>query len=165
VANLTRRLYRLEAAISVAPPATPSAQGQIDELARYVSPSEICSNTLNLSYIFRRLDAVSDRLKKLRVNSVLGSKDIAQAILDCLREVDEQVQDYTVSRLFYKYGLCSIYQLHVQVLSLIRMEYIMQGLPRSVAQEMVFVRDATGREYKLLVDQCRSRKVSSVHQS
>jgi len=62
-----------------------------------------------------------------------------------------------------------------------RMEYSVQGVldnqerlimafpqtpgPRSVAQEMVFVRDATGREYKLLVDQCQSRKVSCVHQT
>jgi hypothetical protein len=63
-------------------------------------------------------------------------------------------------------------QLHIQVLSLMRIEYSVQGLldnqewlPLSVAQAMVFVRDATGREYKLLVDQCQSRKVSCVHQT
>jgi len=125
-----------------------------------------------LGYIFRKLDAVSDRLKQLRVSSILGSKDTAQVILDCLREIDEQEQDYTVSRLFYKYGLCSIDQLHVQVLSLMRLECSVQEirdnqgqLPRSIVQEMVFVKDATGREYKLLVDQCRSRKVGCVHQT
>ena len=56
-----------------------------------------CDPTLNLGCTFRKLDAVSDRLKQLRVNSVFGSTDIAQAILDCLREIDEQEQDYTVS--------------------------------------------------------------------
>ena len=55
---------------------------------------------------FRKLDAVSDRLKRLRVNSALGSRDIAQAILDCIGEIEQEVQDYTVSRLFYRYGLC-----------------------------------------------------------
>ena len=122
---------------------------------------------LNLGCTCRKLDVVTDRLKQLRVNSVLGSKDIAQTILDCLREIDEQEQDYAVSRLLYRYGLCSIDQLHVQVLSLMQIQYSVQGvlerLPRSVVQEMVFVKDATGREYKLLVDQCRSRKVSCVH--
>jgi len=42
---------------------------------------------------------------------------------------------------------------------------VLEQLPRSVPQEMVFVRDAAGREYKLLVDQCRSREVSCVHQT
>ena len=42
---------------------------------------------------------------------------------------------------------------------------VLERLPPSVAQEMVFVKDATGREYKLLVDQCRSHKVSCVHQT
>jgi len=134
-----------------------------------------------LGCTFRKLDAVSDRLKQLRVNSAFGSRDIAQAILDCLREISEQEQDYTVSRLVYSYGVCSLAQLHVQVLSLMRIEYSVQELrdnqermimafpqtpgPRSVAQEMVFVRDATGREYKLLVEQCQSRTVSCVHQT
>jgi len=58
---------------------------------------------------FRKLDAVADRLKQLPVNSVLGSTDIAQAILDCLREIDEQEQDYTVSRFCTS---CSIDQFH-----------------------------------------------------
>ena len=40
----------------------------------------------------------------------------------------------------------------------------LERLPWSVGQEMVFVRDATGREYKLLGDQCRSHKVSRAHQ-
>jgi hypothetical protein len=40
-AHLTRRLYRLKAAISAVPLATPSAHAQTDELARYVSPSEM----------------------------------------------------------------------------------------------------------------------------
>lgn len=35
-------------------------------------------------------------------------------------------------------------------------------LPKFVQQEMVFVRDATGWEYKLLVDQCGSPEVSCV---
>ena len=51
----------------------------------------------NLGRTFRKLDTVSDRLKQLHVNGVFGSSDIAQAILDCLREIDEQEQDYTVS--------------------------------------------------------------------
>ena len=84
-AHLTRRLYRLEAAISAVPPATPSAQYQRDELARYASPSEICSNTLNLGCTFRKLDAVTERLRRLRINNILGSADIAQAILNCIR--------------------------------------------------------------------------------
>ena len=50
-----------------------------------------------------------------------------------------------------------------------QMEYsvggVLERLPRSVPQEMVFVKDATGREYKLLVDQCRTRKVGCVHQT
>jgi len=54
-----------------------------------------------------------------------------------------------------------------------RLECNMQGLaafpdnqtllPSSVPQGIVCVIDATGREYKVLVDQCQSRKVSSVH--
>ena len=66
-------------------------------------------------------------------------------------------------------GLCSIVQLRVQVLSLIRIESsvpgVLEQLPRSVVQKIVFVRDATGREYKLLVDQCWSRNVSCFHQT
>ena len=123
----------------------------------------------NLGCTFRKLDAVSDQLKQLRVNSIFGSTDIAQDIRDCLREIDQAVQNYTVSRLFYRYGLYFIDQLHDQVLALMRIQYgiqrVLEQLPRSVAQEMVFVKDATGREYKLLVDQCQSRKVSYVHQT
>ena len=44
---------------------------------------------------------VSDKLKRLPVNNAFGSRDIAQAILDCLREINEQEQDYTVSRLIF----------------------------------------------------------------
>jgi len=57
-------------------------------------------------------------MKQLPVNSTFGSRDIAQALLDCLREIGEQEQDYTVSRVLYRYDLRSIDQLHVQVLSL-----------------------------------------------
>jgi len=68
---------------------------------------------LNLGCTSRKLDVVSDRLKQLPVNSAFGSADTAQAILDCVREIDEEVRDYTVSRLFYRYSLCSIGQLHI----------------------------------------------------
>lgn len=42
---------------------------------------------------------------------------------------------------------------------------IQSRLPSSVRQEMVFVKDATGREYKLLIDQCRSPEVSCVRRT
>jgi len=180
-AHLTRRLYRLEAAISAVPPATPSAQYQRDELARYVSPSEICSNTLNLGCTFRKLDAITERLKRLCINNILGSADnilgsadIGQAILNCIREIDEQELDYLVSFL-YGYSLCPISQFNFQVLSQMQIEYSLQGvaafldnqgrMPSSVQQEIVFVKDATRREYKLFVEQCQSREVSCVHRT
>ncbi len=56
-----------------------------------------------------------------------------------------------------------------------QIEYSLQGvaafldnqgrLPSSVQQEIVFVKDATRREYKLLVEQCQSREVSCVHRT
>lgn len=113
---------------------------------------------------------VSGLLKRLPVKSVLGSTDIAQAILDCTREIDEHEQDYIVGRL--RYRLCSVNQFHFQVLSVMRMEYNMQAfldnpgrLPGSVQEDKVFVTVATGRRYELLVHQCQSREVSCVHQT
>ena len=53
-----------------------------------------------------------------------------------------------------------------------RVEYILEAflnnqgqLPFSVQHEYVFVKDAAGRELKLLVYECQSREVSDVHRT
>ena len=109
-ARLIGRLNRLKDGFLVVPSATSDAECRRKELARYVPPSEVCSKSLNLGYIFRKLDDVSDRLKRLHVKSFLGSADIAQAICGCMREIDEYEQDFMVSRLLFGYSLCSIDQ-------------------------------------------------------
>jgi hypothetical protein len=84
--------------ISAVPPATASVQYQREQLARSVSFEIRPHPELMFGCNFRKLDAVSGQLKHLRVDSVLGSVDITQAILDCIGEIDELLLDYTVSR-------------------------------------------------------------------
>ncbi|KAF9072655.1 hypothetical protein BDP27DRAFT_1418003 [Rhodocollybia butyracea] len=126
-AHLTRHLYHLDHAISATLPAPPSILQQRNELAR-------------------RLNAVLKRLKKLHVRSVLRSADIKQAIQECIGEIDEHLQLYSVISL-------------IQTEAMVQMLFENQGrFPISVQQDKVFVRDATGREYKVLAEQCWSHK-------
>ena len=110
-ARLIRRLNRLKDSILETPFATSDAVCRREQLARYVLPSEICSNLLNLGCTFRQLDEVSERLERLRVESFLGSADIAQAICGCMREIGEYLEEFMVSQLFSRYSLCSINQI------------------------------------------------------
>jgi hypothetical protein len=130
-AHLIQRLYHLEVTISEVPPATGSAQRQRDELAA-------------------KLDAVSGRLKELQLDAILGSADVAQSILDCIREIDSHLFDH-------------------MALSQMRTENDMQAmreifcdnqgqLPTPVHQGIIYVMDAAGREHQLLVSHCKSRE-------
>jgi hypothetical protein len=98
VARVIQRLDDLKAIIDEMPPASRFAQDPREELVRYVSPSEIGSNTLNLGCTFRKLDVVSDQLKGLPVKSIL-SADVERCILACIKQIDEHEQDFIVSRL------------------------------------------------------------------
>ncbi|KAF9072653.1 hypothetical protein BDP27DRAFT_1360961 [Rhodocollybia butyracea] len=125
--RLTQRLRRLDGAISSASPGTPSILQRRNELAR-------------------KLDRILDRLKRLHVKSFLRSGDIKQAIVECITEIDEHLQDYFLPS-------------QMQMETMVQVLFDNQGrFPISMQQDTVFVRDATGREYKVLVEQCQSHK-------
>ncbi|KAG6825763.1 hypothetical protein H0H87_008781, partial [Tephrocybe sp. NHM501043] len=65
-----------------------------------------------------------------------------RAISRCIREI-EQAQDFMVISLIQAQG---------------QVKALTAQLPPSIKHETVFIMDATGREYKLLIDQCQSRE-------
>ncbi|KAF9067288.1 hypothetical protein BDP27DRAFT_1328989 [Rhodocollybia butyracea] len=93
-----------------------------------------------------RLDKILGRLMQLHINSFLRSAEINHEILACIKEIDEHEHDY-------------------MLLTSMRMENNLQVLVgnqqqlyMSIQQDLVFVRDATGRKHKVLVDQCHSHE-------
>ncbi|KAG6842983.1 hypothetical protein H0H87_008800, partial [Tephrocybe sp. NHM501043] len=89
------------------------------------------------------LNMISEYLKGLPVASLLRSDEVAQAISRCIREIDEHAQDFMVISLIQAQG---------------QVKALTAQLPPSIKHETVFIMDATGREYKLLIDQCQSRE-------
>jgi hypothetical protein len=134
---------------------SPSAGHRKEELARKVSPSKIHARVrLIFGGTFRKLDAVSGQLKRLGVDSLLGSADVAQDNNNFFREIDDHMSDFMVSRPMQNDII--IIQRLLEVFSDNQGQF-----PSSVHQKIVFVMDA-GREHQLLVKHCRSREVSHV---
>ncbi|PPQ81192.1 hypothetical protein CVT25_015206 [Psilocybe cyanescens] len=98
--------------------------------------------------LIRKLNEISYQLKGMNVRSIFGSTDVQGSILDCMRDIDALERDYTLLALMRTEK---------------KVEEIASQVPNVVQQAMIFVKDPTGREYKLLVEQCRSPQVGSIH--
>ncbi|KAF9072650.1 hypothetical protein BDP27DRAFT_1360959 [Rhodocollybia butyracea] len=74
------------------------------------------------------------------------SSDIKQTIAECTVEVDWHLQDYTLPAV-------------MQTMNMLQVFFESQGQPSSFVQEhIVSVKDATGREFNILVEQCQSHE-------
>ncbi|PPQ93581.1 hypothetical protein CVT25_001202 [Psilocybe cyanescens] len=98
--------------------------------------------------LVRKLNTVSDQVKGMNLRSIFGSTDVQGAILDCIRDIDVLERDYALLALMRTEK---------------RVEQIASQIPNVIQQAIIFVKDPTGREYKLLVEQCRSPQVGSIH--
>ncbi|KAG6843096.1 hypothetical protein H0H87_007858, partial [Tephrocybe sp. NHM501043] len=111
-----------------------------------------------LSVVLKSMDV--KYLKGLPVASLLRSDEVAQAISRCIREIDEQAQDFMVR--WHCNGHSFFNQVYSQVISLIQAQgqgkALTAQLPPSIKHETVFIMDATGREYKVPIYQCQSRE-------
>ncbi|PPQ91805.1 hypothetical protein CVT25_000416 [Psilocybe cyanescens] len=143
-----QRLYCLEANISAMPAASAVVQHRNEELVRYASPFRDHRYELNVERTFRKLNEISDQLKGMNVKSIFGSTDVEGAILDCMRYIDALQTDYVMLAVIRTEK---------------RVEEIASQVPNVVEQGMIYIRDPTGREYKLLVEQCRSPQVGLIH--
>ncbi|PPQ88857.1 hypothetical protein CVT25_009583 [Psilocybe cyanescens] len=99
--------------------------------------------------LVRKLNMISDQLKGMNVRNIFGSKDVQSAILDCIRDIDALERDYALLALMRTEK---------------RVEEIVSQIPNTVEQGTVFVKDPTGREYKLRIEQCVSREVGRFRQ-
>ncbi|PPQ92950.1 hypothetical protein CVT25_000114 [Psilocybe cyanescens] len=91
--------------------------------------------------LVRKLNAITEQVKGMNVRSIFGSADVQGAILDYMRDIDALENDYKL--------LASMRSEKI-------VEEIASQIPNVVQQAMIFFKDPTGREYKLLVEQCRS---------
>ncbi|KAG6852428.1 hypothetical protein H0H87_009966, partial [Tephrocybe sp. NHM501043] len=131
-ASLIQRLYRLDVTMASIPPTTGPAQSQRNELLGQVHH-----------------DTRSQYLKSVPATSFPRSDAVAQAISRCIKQIDEHEQDFLVISSTRTQG---------QVEALAAVISHMGQLPSSIKHDVVFIMDATGREYKLLIDQCKSRE-------
>ncbi|KAG6842908.1 hypothetical protein H0H87_009379, partial [Tephrocybe sp. NHM501043] len=72
-----------------------------------------------------------------------------RAISRCIKQIDEHEQDFLVISSTRTQG---------QVEALAAVISHMGQLPSTIKHEVVFIMDATGREYEVLIDQCQSRE-------